>query len=62
MKNGAEIASTGQFSAMLAVAQQRLIPSKINDVYGFEMLQAVIRYIPLYVVVSPFSFSFASLE
>lgn len=48
MKDGAEIAKSGQFSPMLAVAQQRLIPSKINDNWGFELLQAVIRYIPLY--------------
>ncbi|GJJ14609.1 hypothetical protein Clacol_008875 [Clathrus columnatus] len=38
-KDGTEIARAGQFTAMLAVAQQRLIPSKVNDNWGFELLQ-----------------------
>jgi exportin-2 (importin alpha re-exporter) len=46
-RDGPEIGRTGQFTAMLAVAQQRLIPSKINDAWGFELLQAVVKNIPL---------------
>jgi len=46
-RDGQEIARTEQFAPMLAVAQQRLIPSKINDAWGFELLQAVVKNIPL---------------
>ncbi|KAF8513582.1 CAS/CSE protein [Hysterangium stoloniferum] len=45
-RDGPEIGKTGQFTSMLAVAQQRLIPSKINDAWGFELLQAVVKNIP----------------
>ncbi|KAE9390040.1 Cse1-domain-containing protein [Gymnopus androsaceus JB14] len=31
--------------SVLAVIQQRLVPSKINDVHGFELLQAVVMYV-----------------
>ncbi|PAV17971.1 importin alpha re-exporter [Pyrrhoderma noxium] len=41
-----QIASSGQFTSVLAVVQQKLIPSKVNDVWGFELLQALIQYIP----------------
>ena len=44
--DAAELASTGQFTSALAVVQQKLIPSKINDTSGFELLRAVIQYIP----------------
>lgn len=33
---------TGQVASVLAVVQQRLIPSKLNDAWGIELLQAVI--------------------
>ncbi|PFH53505.1 hypothetical protein AMATHDRAFT_54636 [Amanita thiersii Skay4041] len=35
----------GQVASVLAVIQQRLIPSKMNDVWGFELLHAVVLYI-----------------
>ena len=35
-RDAAHIVQTGQFTAILAVVQQRLIPSKINDVWGFQ--------------------------
>ena len=41
-----QIASSGQFTSVLAVVQQKLIPSRVNDVWGFELLQALIQYIP----------------
>lgn len=41
--------ATGQFAAVLAVIQQRLIPSKLNDSWGFELLQSVVQHIPMYV-------------
>ncbi|KAH8112452.1 Cse1-domain-containing protein [Phellopilus nigrolimitatus] len=45
-RDGAQLASTGQFTSVLAVVQQKLIPSKVNDTWGFELLQAVLQYIP----------------
>ena len=44
--DAAELASTGQFTSILAVVQQKLIPSKINDTWGFGLLQAVVRHAP----------------
>ena len=38
--------AAGQLTQVLGVVQQRLIPSKINDGWGFELLQAVIQYAP----------------
>ena len=49
-RDGTAIAGAGQVPAILAVAQQRLIPSKINDGWGFELLQAVVKNIPLCVL------------
>ncbi|KAF8188046.1 importin alpha re-exporter [Pholiota molesta] len=34
--------ASGQVASVLAVVQQRLVPSKINDVWGIELLQAVV--------------------
>ncbi|KAG0700788.1 CAS/CSE protein [Suillus ampliporus] len=45
-RDAAEMVSTGQIAAVLAVIQQRLIPSKINDGWGFELLQGVVQYVP----------------
>ena len=45
-RDGAQMAASGQFMSVLAVVQQRLIPSKVNDAWGFELLQAVMLYIP----------------
>ena len=38
--------ASGQLTQVLGVIQQRLIPSKINDGWGFELLQAVVQYVP----------------
>ena len=40
------IVAAGQLTQVLGVIQQRLIPSKINDGWGFELLQAVVQYVP----------------
>ncbi|CAE7209613.1 unnamed protein product [Rhizoctonia solani] len=32
---------------VLAVVQQRLIPSRVNDVYGFELLEALVANLPV---------------
>jgi exportin-2 (importin alpha re-exporter) len=45
-RDGAEMVKTGQIAAVLAVIQQRLIPSKINDGWGFELLQGVVQHVP----------------
>ncbi|EJD01973.1 Cse1-domain-containing protein [Fomitiporia mediterranea MF3/22] len=45
-RDGAQLATTGQFTSVLAVVQQKLIPSKVNDTWGFELLQAIVRCIP----------------
>jgi len=34
--------AAGQVAAVLGIVQQRLIPSKINDEWGMELLQAVV--------------------
>ncbi|PIL29858.1 hypothetical protein GSI_08065 [Ganoderma sinense ZZ0214-1] len=38
--------AAGQLTQVLGVVQQRLIPSKINDGWGFELIQAVIQHAP----------------
>ncbi|PCH33006.1 importin alpha re-exporter [Wolfiporia cocos MD-104 SS10] len=38
--------ATSHYTAVLAIIQQRLIPSKLNDMWGFELLQSVVQYIP----------------
>jgi exportin-2 (importin alpha re-exporter) len=48
-RDGKQMVSTGQFTAVLAVIQQRLIPSKMNDMWGFELLRGIVRNIPPYV-------------
>ena len=45
-RDSAQLVETGQYTAILAVVQQRLIPSKINDGWGFELLEAVVQNIP----------------
>ncbi|KAF5343738.1 hypothetical protein D9756_011534 [Leucocoprinus leucothites] len=35
----------GQVASVLAVVQQRLIPSKTNDTWGFELLNSVVMYV-----------------
>ena len=36
----------GQITQVLGVVQQRLIPSKLNDGWGFELLQSVVQHAP----------------
>jgi exportin-2 (importin alpha re-exporter) len=46
------IASNGQVQGLLGIFQ-RLVGSKINDVYAYELLQALYEFLPLYVCLSP---------
>ena len=45
-KDSKQMVAAGQFTAVLAIVQQRLIPSKLNDVWGFELLQGVVQNVP----------------
>jgi len=40
--DSAQMFAAGQVASVLAVVQQRLIPSKANDEWGFNLLQSVI--------------------
>ena len=46
-KDTEQMVQTGQFMSVLAIVQQRLIPSKLNDSWGFELLQAVVVNVPM---------------
>lgn len=46
-KDAASIVSNNQIPQILGVIQQRLIPSKLNDLYGFEMLEALASFVPI---------------
>jgi exportin-2 (importin alpha re-exporter) len=46
MRGGKQVAATGQVQALLGIFQ-RLAGSKINDVYAFELLQAMYEFLPL---------------
>jgi exportin-2 (importin alpha re-exporter) len=48
-KDSKRMVSDGQFTSVLAVVQQRLIPSKLNDEWGFELLHAVLQHVSPYV-------------
>ncbi len=45
-RDSKQMVATSQDTAILALVQQRLIPSKLNDGWGFELLEAVVQYIP----------------
>jgi exportin-2 (importin alpha re-exporter) len=37
----------GQHISVLGIVQQRLVPSRVNDCWGFDLLQSVILHVPL---------------
>jgi len=43
VRDSAQMLVAGQVASVLAVVQQRLIPSKLNDAWGFELLQSVVQ-------------------
>ncbi|OSC99927.1 Cse1-domain-containing protein [Trametes coccinea BRFM310] len=45
-RDAAAMVAAGQLTQVLGVVQQRLIPSKLNDGWGFELLQAVVQHVP----------------
>jgi exportin-2 (importin alpha re-exporter) len=44
-RDGKQMVAAGQVASVLGIVQQRLIPSKVNDAYGTELLQAVVQNI-----------------
>jgi len=42
VRDSAQMLAAGQVASVLAVVQQRLIPSKLNDSWGFELLHSVV--------------------
>lgn len=42
-KDAARIEAEGQLKTIIAIIQQRLLPSKINDQYGFELMRAIVE-------------------
>jgi exportin-2 (importin alpha re-exporter) len=45
--DAAAMVDAGQHIPVLGIVQQRLVPSKANDGWGFELLQSVVLHIPL---------------
>lgn len=45
-KDAANMEAQGQVKTVVAIVQQRLIPSKLNDLYAFDILQTLVRTIP----------------
>lgn len=41
-RDATQMFAAGQIASVLAVVQQRLIPSKVNDAWGFELIQSVV--------------------
>ena len=45
-RDAAAMVAEGQVNQVLGVVQERLIPSKVNDGWGFELLQAIAQNVP----------------
>jgi exportin-2 (importin alpha re-exporter) len=45
-KDAKAMEANGQIRTVLAITQQKLIPSKINDSYGFDLLKVVFTALP----------------
>jgi exportin-2 (importin alpha re-exporter) len=46
-RDAAAMVDAGQHIPVLGIVQQRLVPSKVNDGWGFELLQSVVLHVPL---------------
>ena len=42
-RDSSQMLVAGQVASILAVVQQRLIPSKLNDAWGFDLLHSVVQ-------------------
>jgi len=49
-RDAKQMVAQGQIAAVLGVCQQRLIPSKQNDVWGIELLMGVVGSLDVYVL------------
>jgi exportin-2 (importin alpha re-exporter) len=47
VRDAAAMVEAGQHVPVLGIVQQRLVPSKVNDGWGFELLQSVMLHVPL---------------
>lgn len=46
-RDAAAMVEANQHTSVLGIVQQRLVPSKANDGWGFELLQSVVLHLPL---------------
>lgn len=46
-RDATAMVEAGQHIPVLGIVQQRLVPSKANDGWGFELLQSVMLHVPL---------------
>jgi exportin-2 (importin alpha re-exporter) len=46
-RDAVAMVDAGQHIPVLGIVQQRLVPSKANDGWGFELLQSVVLHVPL---------------
>ncbi|KAH9023317.1 Cse1-domain-containing protein [Lactarius hengduanensis] len=46
-RDAAAMVEANQHTSVLGIVQQRLVPSKTNDGWGFELLQSVVLHVPL---------------
>ena len=46
-RDAAAMVEANQHTSVLGIVQQRLVPSKVNDGWGFELLQSVVLHVPL---------------
>jgi len=46
-RDAAAMVEANQHTSVLGIVQQRLVPSKANDGWGFELLQSVVLHVPL---------------
>ena len=54
-RDAQEMVRAGQVERVLAIVQQRLVPSKMNDGWGFELLAGVVQDVDPCVCFRPFS-------
>ena len=48
-RDSQQMVASGQIASVLGILQQRLIPSKVNDAWGFQLLQSVVQHVSPYV-------------
>ena len=46
-RDTAAMVEVNQHTSVLGIVQQRLVPSKVNVGWGFELLQSVVLHVPL---------------